>query len=69
MANIYTKTWNIGFKECFLYSDIFAKNKNHMGYSNQQYKEQNRNERVRERRRKKGTVYERRYKQFTNKSV
>lgn len=58
-----------GFKECFLHADITAKKKYQRGYSNSSYKEQERNEKVRIRRRKKGVAYERRFEQFKNKSV
>lgn len=50
-----------GFKECFLLADIMAKKKYQRGYSNSNYKEQERNEKVRIRRRKKGIAYERRF--------
>lgn len=53
-----------GFKECFLYADIFANTKYQKGYSNMTYKEQDRNEKVRRRRRRneRGVAYERRFK-------
>lgn len=50
-----------GFKECFLYADIFSNPKNQRGYSNNTYKEQDRNEKIRKRRRKQGTAYERKF--------
>ena len=52
-----------GFKECFLYTDIVANKKYQRGYSNSNYKEQDRNKRVRMKRRtNKGVAYERRFK-------
>ena len=50
-----------GFKECFLYTDIMANEKYQKGYSNSNYKEQDRNERIRRKRREKGVAYERRF--------
>lgn len=50
-----------GFKECFLATDIFANQKNQRGYSNMTYKEQDRNEKVRIRRRRDGKAYERKF--------
>lgn len=41
-----------GFKECFLHADIFTEDKYQRGYSNSNYKEQDRNKKVRIRRRK-----------------
>lgn len=46
-----------GFKECFLYADIFANSKYQKGYSNSSYKEQKRNEKIRKKRRK-GIAYD-----------
>lgn len=45
-----------GFKECFLHTDIFLDDKYLKGYSNASYKEQDRNEKVRIKRR--GGKYE-----------
>lgn len=42
-----------GFKECFLYTDIFASINYQKGYSNSTYKEQDRNKKVRVKRRNK----------------
>ena len=45
-----------GFKECFLHTDLFLEDKYQRGYSNSTYKEQDRNKRVRIKRR--GDSYE-----------
>jgi len=50
-----------GFKECFLYADIFSSLQGQKGYSNSSYKEQERNEKLRIKRRG-GKAYERKFK-------